>query len=97
MDNLDLDILSILKKNSRKKYVDIAESVGLTEGAVRRRVKRLKEEGKIKRFTIETTTEFEGIVLIETHPTRTKEAVSEINIVFKENFVFLMVSRARDF
>jgi Lrp/AsnC family transcriptional regulator of lysine biosynthesis len=78
MDNVDLDILSILKKNSRKKYVDIAESVGLTEGAVRRRIKRLKEEGKIKRFTIETTTEFEGIVLIETHPTRTKEAVSEI-------------------
>jgi len=78
MDEVDLEVLKILKKNARTKYVDIAKSVGLTEGAVRRRVKRLTEEGVIKRFTVETTAEFEGIVLVETEPTRTGDAASKI-------------------
>jgi Lrp/AsnC family transcriptional regulator of lysine biosynthesis len=78
MDNTDLDILNILKKNSRLKYVKIAEIIGLTEGAIRRRIKKMVKQEIIKRFTIETHTEFEGIVLIETKPTRTKETVLKI-------------------
>ncbi len=78
MDETDLEILKILKKDARKKYVNIAESVGLTEGAVRRRIGKLTEEGIIKRFTIETTEELEGIVLVETEPTRTSDATAKI-------------------
>lgn len=78
MDETDLEILKILKKDAREKYVDIAESVGLTEGAVRRRIGKLTEEGIIKRFTIDTTEEFEGIVLVETEPTRTSDATAKI-------------------
>jgi len=54
MDEIDLKILKILKQNSRAKYVRIAESVGLTEGAVRRRIRALTATGIIKRFTVET-------------------------------------------
>ena len=71
MDSIDLEILRILKDNARMKYVNIAKKVGLTEGSIRRRIKKLKEEGVIKRFTIETTAEFEGVVLVETEPTKT--------------------------
>ena len=71
MDNLDLEILKILKNDARAKYVSIAKKVGLTEGAVRRRIKKLCEEGTIRRFTIETMAEFEGVVLVETEPTMT--------------------------
>ncbi len=78
MDNVDLEILKILKRDARAKYVRIAESIGLTEGAVRRRVKKLTEEGVIKRFTVETTAEFEGIVLVETEPTRTGDLAVRI-------------------
>ncbi|MEM2110315.1 MAG: Lrp/AsnC family transcriptional regulator [Candidatus Bathyarchaeia archaeon] len=78
MDDIDLKILKILKEDARTKYVDIAKSVGLTEGAVRRRVKRLMHNETIKRFTIETTAEFEGIVLIETETTRTKDVTMKI-------------------
>ena len=73
MDQTDLKILSILKENSRTKYVKIAKMIGLTEGAVRRRIKQLKDEGIIKKFTIETSIEFEGIVLVETKPAKTME------------------------
>ncbi|MBS7615367.1 Lrp/AsnC family transcriptional regulator [Candidatus Bathyarchaeota archaeon] len=79
MDDIDLEILKILKKDARTKYVKIAESVNLTEGAVRRRVKQLIKDGIIKAFTIEATTEFEGIVLIETGPTGTRDVMKNIN------------------
>lgn len=73
MDQIDFRILSILKENSRAKYVDIARIVGLTEGAVRRRIRQLKDEGIIRKFTIETSVELEGIVLIETKAAKTEE------------------------
>ena len=41
MDKIDIGILDILRENSRAKYVEIAKRVGLTEGAVRRRMKKL--------------------------------------------------------
>lgn len=53
MDIVDLKILELLKENSRMSFNDISENVGKTEATVRRRVKRLSEEGIIKRFTIE--------------------------------------------
>ena len=86
MDNIDLEILKILKDDARAKYVDIAEKVGLTEGAVRRRIKRLLSDGVIKKFTIETSVEFEGIVLIETEPTMTNEVARNIKRVAAKAF-----------
>jgi len=78
MDNLDLEILKILKNDARAKYVSIAKKVGLTEGAVRRRIKKLQEDGTIKRFTIETRAEFEGVVLVETEPTMTRSVAARM-------------------
>jgi len=53
MDIVDLKILELLKENSRMSFNDISQNVGKTEATVRRRVKRLTEEGIIKRFTID--------------------------------------------
>jgi DNA-binding Lrp family transcriptional regulator len=66
MDELDERILSILKKNSRTPFVEIADKIGLTEGAVRSRVNRLIREGAIKKFTIEAKGEIKAIVLVTT-------------------------------
>ena len=81
MDATDLEILKILKKDARTKYVRIADSVGLTEGAVRRRVKKMVEQGAIRKFTVETTVDFEGVVLVETEPTRTGETTAKMREV----------------
>lgn len=49
-----------------------ARSVGLTEGAIRRRVKKMVDGSLIRKFTIETTSEIEGITLVKTDPTQTR-------------------------
>ncbi|HEX9320329.1 MAG TPA: HTH-type transcriptional regulator LysM [Nitrososphaeraceae archaeon] len=54
-DTTDTDhrILEILRADSRKSFVDIGKQLGLSESAVRRRVKNLIRSGIIKRFTLE--------------------------------------------
>lgn len=52
MDMIDLKILEELKENSRVSFNDISTSVGKTEATVRRRVKKLEEQGIIKKYTI---------------------------------------------
>ena len=86
MDETDLKILRILRENSRIKYVQIAKKIGLSEGAVRRRIRKLLDESIIKKFTIETAAEVEGIVLIKTEPTKTGEAVSKIRKMADKTF-----------
>ena len=73
MDSPDEKILKLLKENSRAKFVDIGKAVGLTEGAVRRRVKNLAESGVIRKFSIEIENDAEAIVLIRTKPKTTPE------------------------
>ncbi|TFG04192.1 MAG: Lrp/AsnC family transcriptional regulator [Promethearchaeota archaeon] len=52
MDVIDLKILEELKEDSRMSFNDIAQKVNKTEATIRRRVKKLVEEGIIKKFTI---------------------------------------------
>ncbi|WP_135304161.1 Lrp/AsnC family transcriptional regulator [Haloarcula amylovorans] len=56
MDELDSEILSILRQDARTPYTEIADQVGTSEGTVRNRVERLVEDGVIERFTIATRT-----------------------------------------
>ncbi len=53
-DKTDETIIEMLKKDSRQSFVEIGEKLGLSESAVRRRVKNLLDGGAIKKFTIET-------------------------------------------
>jgi Lrp/AsnC family transcriptional regulator of lysine biosynthesis len=51
----DKEIISLLRSNSRMSNVEIATKLGITEGAVRSRIKKLMGSGAIRRFTIETS------------------------------------------
>lgn len=53
LDPIDEKIISILKINSRQPFVEIAKEIGLSESAIRRRVKNLMDTKLIKRFTVE--------------------------------------------
>lgn len=59
MDDTDKEILEILKKDSRKSFIDIGKRLKLSEGAVRRRVRNLVKRGIIKSFTIEVGYEYQ--------------------------------------
>ena len=52
-DPVDEKILEILKEDSRTSNVRIAKSLGISEGAVRSRIRKLSDRGIIKRFTVE--------------------------------------------
>jgi DNA-binding Lrp family transcriptional regulator len=53
LDDVDERIIALLGKDSRTPNVALAKELGLTEGAVRWRIKRLVRQGIIRRFTID--------------------------------------------
>jgi Lrp/AsnC family transcriptional regulator, regulator for asnA, asnC and gidA len=57
IDSFDEKIIKILHNDSRKPFVEIANTIGLSESAVRRRVKNLIDNNIIKKFTIEINSE----------------------------------------
>ncbi|MBS7646272.1 MAG: HTH-type transcriptional regulator LysM [Candidatus Bathyarchaeia archaeon] len=70
MDEIDRKIIQILKQNGRATYNEIGKVVGLSEGAVRRRIKDLVNSGIIKRFTLKLSLSegAEAIVLVSINP-----------------------------
>lgn len=69
MDSLDMKILTIMKKDARIPYTEMAKTLSLSEGAVRQRVNKLVELGIITRFTLETAENYpKAIVFISTSP-----------------------------
>lgn len=85
LDDIDHMIISMLVKDARIPYTEIAKRVGLSEAGVRKRIDRLLRMGVIKRFTVEVdyTARVKAITLIATEPsTDTSEIsrkVKEIN------------------
>jgi len=51
MDEKDEKILEALLRNSRTPLTQIAASIGVSETAVRKRIKKMEEEGIIKAYT----------------------------------------------
>jgi DNA-binding Lrp family transcriptional regulator len=56
MDELDREILDILRRDARTPYTEIADQVGTSEGTIRNRVEGMVDSGVIERFTISTRT-----------------------------------------
>ncbi|SDJ98461.1 MULTISPECIES: Lrp/AsnC family transcriptional regulator [Natronorubrum] len=56
MDDLDRQILDMLRRDARTPYTEIADEVGTSEGTVRNRVERMMDDEVIERFTISTRT-----------------------------------------
>lgn len=54
MDDVDRQLLALLRQNARASYTNLAKEVGTSEGTVRARIKRLVDDGVITRFTVRT-------------------------------------------
>lgn len=77
-DELDRDILELLRNNSRTPYTEMAKSLSVSEGTVRQRVKRLLKTGMIKRFTIETINVWpEALILVSTSSSFSTPKIAE--------------------
>ncbi|MDG6901334.1 MAG: Lrp/AsnC family transcriptional regulator [Nitrososphaerota archaeon] len=52
-DRTDEQIVAILTQDSRTSNTELAQRLGMSESAVRRRIMNLKDSGRIRRFTVE--------------------------------------------
>ncbi len=65
MDERDRQILDILREDGRAPFTEIADMIGVSEGTVRNRVAKLKEEGVIDHFTVQTDHGASAVVLVD--------------------------------
>jgi Lrp/AsnC family transcriptional regulator, regulator for asnA, asnC and gidA len=79
LNSVDEKIIKILKNDSRKSFVEIANVIGMSESAVRRRVKNLQDIGVIKKFTIDMgpSNKTSAITLISVSSTADTSNVSD--------------------
>ena len=91
LDELDRKILSILQENARTPFSEIARRLGVSEGTIHLRVRRLKEEGVIKGFYAHVSPEAVGkgltaIICIRADPSKyasVLEKLASINEVYE--------------
>ena len=60
LDDVDLQIIDILSKDSSTAFVEIAKQIGISDGTVHLRVRRLIDEGIIRRFTLSLNNDLLG-------------------------------------
>jgi DNA-binding Lrp family transcriptional regulator len=79
MDGKDKQIIKILEEDGRAGYGVIGTKVGLSEGAIRKRIKILTDEGIIRKFTVKIGIEegTQAITLLATDPSHQTQEVSK--------------------
>lgn len=78
-DDKDRMILDLLRENSRMSNTELSRHLGMTEGAVRSRIKRLVDSGMIRKFTIVASAEAQSYaVLMAKAKTETKRMMKDI-------------------
>ena len=79
MDDKDKQIIKILKDDGRAGYSDIGAKIGLSEGAVRKRIKTLTDENVIRKFTVKigVAEGAQAITLLATNPAYPTQEVSK--------------------
>lgn len=84
IDALDFKIIQVLNKNARIPYRTIAEEIGVSDATIRNRVKKLLEEGIIKKFNVLLDYHKLGRIIkafigLRVQPQRLKEIVEHLN------------------
>lgn len=79
MDSVDTEIIRILKEDGRLGYIAIGKKIGLSEGAVRKRIKNLQDTGVIRKFTVRigVAEGAEAIALLSVNPSLPTQEVSK--------------------
>ena len=91
MDYLDEKIITILKGDGRASNAGIAREVGVSEGTVRRRLKRLVKEDYIQIVAIPDATklgfESQALIGIQVQPDKIEEVANRLSDLSEVNWV----------
>jgi len=91
MDEIDQQVIKILKENARTTYVEIGRLLKLSEGTVRNRVQALIDSGVITKFTIEVSLSvgIRALIMASIEPTtptlQVSNIIGELNGIALEN------------
>ena len=79
----NLELLKKLKENSRISYVDLAKRFGVSETAVRKRMRKLEESGVILKYTVDVNPkkigfEVDALIGLDTRPEKYIEVIEKL-------------------
>jgi len=83
LDEIDRKIIDILRRDSRTPFTNIGKDLGISDATVHIRIKKLLEEGVIKKFTIDINKTFLGkemcgFALLNIKPGKIEKVVKEL-------------------
>ena len=83
MDDVDRELLDLLRKNAREPTASLARKLGLARSTVQERIVRLERNGVIKGYTVTLDhgsfeQRIRAIVMISTEPKQADRAVPEL-------------------
>jgi len=84
LDKIDQAIIKYLKEDGRAPYLEIASKMGMSEAAIRRRVKNLVKQGIIRKFTVDLQASqiASALTLVAVTPgTPTSEVANKIRLL----------------
>ena len=69
----NLDVLKVLMKNSKTPFLEMARMLGVSETAIRKRIRKMEEDGVIRGYTIDVDPkkigfEINALIGLETEP-----------------------------
>jgi Lrp/AsnC family leucine-responsive transcriptional regulator len=84
VDNVDLKLIELLKKNSRLSFADLGRKINLSPSSVRERVQKMEDEGIIKRYITEIDNkkiglDLEAFILIKAFPGKLQYAIKTVS------------------
>jgi Lrp/AsnC family transcriptional regulator for asnA, asnC and gidA len=85
LDDVDAKIIEILKKDSRTPFTEIASTLGVSDSTIHVRIKKLKDEGILLRYTVEINEELlgkkvHGLAMINVNPGHLEEVILKLTL-----------------
>lgn len=83
VDDIDVQLLGLLKDNSRLSYADLGRKINLSPSAVRERVQKMEDTGIIKKYSIQLDNKklgyaLEAFIMLKVFPGQLKDVLRKI-------------------
>ena len=93
LDDVDAKIIEILKKDSRTPFTEVASMLGVSDATIHQRLKKLKAEGILLRYTVEINEDLlakkiHGFALINVNLGHLEEVISKLTLNNSVNKIY---------
>ena len=83
LDDIDKKIIEILKNDSRTPFTEIASALGLSDSTIHVRLKKLRDEGIILRYTVDLNEDLiekkvHGLIMINVNPGHLEAVIEKL-------------------